>query len=36
VRTDFDAKQISVSDQDIKTMMIDLMAQAVAQIQAGK
>ncbi len=36
LRKDFDAKQISVSDQDIKTMMIDLMAQAVAQVQAGK
>jgi len=36
LRKDFDAKQILVSDKDIKTMMIDLMAQAVAQIQAGK
>jgi len=36
LRKDFDAKQISISDQDIKTMMIDLMAQAVAQVQAGK
>ena len=36
LRKDFDAKKVSVSDQDIKSTMIDLMAQAVAQIEAGK
>jgi hypothetical protein len=35
VRKDLDAKGVSVSDQDIKTQMIDLMAQAVAQVEAG-
>jgi hypothetical protein len=36
VRKDLDAKGASASDQEIKTQMIDLMAQAVSQIEAGK
>ena len=36
VRKDLDAKGVSVSDQEIKTQMIELMAQAVSQIEAGK
>ena len=36
VRKDLDDKKVSVSDQDIKKMMIDLMAQAIEQIKAGK
>ena len=36
VRKDLDDKKVSVSDQDIKKTMIDLMGQAVEQIKAGK
>jgi len=36
VRKDLDAKGATTSDQEIKTQMIDLMAQAVQQIEAGK
>ena len=36
VRKDLDAKGVSASDQEIRTQMIDLMAQAVSQIEAGK
>jgi hypothetical protein len=36
IRKDFDAKAVAARDQEIKTRMIDLMAQAVAQIEAGK
>lgn len=36
VRKDLDDKKVSVSDQDIKKMMIDLMAQAIEQIKTGK
>ena len=36
VRKDFDAKAVAQSDQDIRRTMIDLMEQAIAQIQAGK
>ncbi len=36
IRKDFDAKAVAASDQEIRTRMIDLMAQAVAQIEAGK
>ena len=36
VRKDLDAKGVAASDQEIKTQMIDLMAQAVSQIEAGK
>lgn len=34
IRKDFDAKKIAATDQEIRTMMNDLMAQAVAQIKA--
>jgi hypothetical protein len=36
LKADFAAKSVTVSDQDINTTMIDLMAQAIAQIEAGK
>ena len=36
VRKDLDAKGAAASDQEIRTQMIDLMAQAVQQIEAGK
>jgi hypothetical protein len=36
VRKDLDAKGVAASDQEIKTQMIELMAQAVQQIEAGK
>ena len=36
VRKDLDAKGVAASDQEIKTQMIELMAQAVSQIEAGK
>jgi hypothetical protein len=36
VRKDLDAKGVAASDQEIKTQMIDLMAQAVSQIESGK
>jgi hypothetical protein len=36
VRKDLDAKGVAASDQEIKTQMIDLMAQAVQQIETGK
>ena len=36
VRKDLDAKGAAASDQEIKTQMIDLMAQAVQQIETGK
>jgi hypothetical protein len=36
LRKDFDAKKVSVSDQDISRAISELMAQAVAQIEAGK
>jgi hypothetical protein len=36
VRKDLDDKKATVSDQDIKKTMIDLMAQAIEQIKAGK
>jgi len=36
VRKDLDAKGASATDQEIKTQMIELMAQAVQQIEAGK
>ena len=35
VRRDLDVKKVAISDADIRTAMIDLMAQAVAQIQNG-
>jgi hypothetical protein len=36
IRKDLDAKGVTVADTDIRRSMNDLMAQAVAQIQAGK
>jgi hypothetical protein len=36
VRKDLDAKGAAASDQEIRTQMIDLMAQAVSQIETGK
>ncbi len=36
IRKDLDAKKVAVTDQEIKTTMIDLLAQAVTQIQDGK
>lgn len=36
VRKDLDDKTASVSDQDIKKAMVDLMAQAIEQIKTGK
>ena len=36
VRKDLDDKNVSVSDQDIKKTMVDLMAQAIEQIKTGK
>src|SRR6185503_11681681 len=35
VRKDFDAKGVALNDQQIRTIMNELMAQAVAQIKAG-
>jgi len=36
VRKDLDDKKASVSDQEIKKAMIDLMGQAIEQIKTGK
>jgi hypothetical protein len=36
LRKDLDEKKVALSDQDIKKTMIDLMAQAIEQIRAGK
>ena len=36
VRKDFDAKGVALSDQQIRQIMDELLAQAVAQIKAGK
>jgi hypothetical protein len=36
VRKDLDAKGASASDQEIRTQMVELMAQAIAQVEAGK
>jgi hypothetical protein len=36
IRKDLDDKKASVSDQDIRKTMVDLMAQAIEQIKAGK
>lgn len=33
LRGDFDAAGVSVSDQDIRTKMVDLLGEAVAQIE---
>ena len=36
VRKDLDAKGATASDQEIRTQMVDLMAQAVQQVEGGK
>ena len=36
VRKDFDAKGIAASDEEIRQIMNELLARAVAQLQAGK
>ena len=36
VRKDFDAKGVKQSDQQIRTTMVSLMEEAIAQIKAGK
>ena len=36
VRKDFDAKGINASDDEIRQIMNELLAKAVAQLQAGK
>jgi hypothetical protein len=36
IRTDFDAKGVAQSDHQIRRTMDELLAQAVAQIKAGK
>jgi hypothetical protein len=36
VRKDLDDKKVAVSDQDIRTAMVDLMAQAIDQIKTGR
>ncbi|MCK8781080.1 DUF1476 domain-containing protein [Rhizobium sp. NTR19] len=33
IRTDFDAAGVAVSDQDIRTKMVELLGEAVAQIE---
>ncbi len=35
LRKDFDAKGVTESDQQIRTVMIELMGQAIEQIKAG-
>ena len=35
VRGDFDAKNVAVSDQEIRRVMDELMAQAIAQVKAS-
>jgi len=35
IRKDFDAKKIAASDQEIRSIMADLMAKAVEQIKAS-
>jgi hypothetical protein len=36
VRADFDAKNIQVGDDEIRRVMLDLMAKAIIDIKAGK
>jgi hypothetical protein len=36
LRKDFDAKGVTMSDQEIRRAMIDLMGTAIEQIKAGK
>ncbi len=35
IRQDFDAKKVTVSDQDLRRTMDELMAQAIAQVKAS-
>jgi hypothetical protein len=35
IRKDFDAKKVAMSDEDIRHVMDELMAQAIAQIKAS-
>ena len=35
IRQDFDAKKVAVSDQDLRRTMDELMAQAIAQVNAS-
>jgi hypothetical protein len=35
VRKDFDAGGVAATDQEIRSMMIELMGQAVQQIKSG-
>jgi hypothetical protein len=36
VKSDFDAKGVKITDQELRAKMTELMVDAVAQIQAGK
>jgi hypothetical protein len=36
VRTDFDAKGVKETDEQIRRMMVEFMARAVTEIKAGK
>jgi hypothetical protein len=36
IRKDFDAKQVAISDADIRRAMDELLGQAVGEIKAGK
>ena len=36
VKGDFDAKGVKITDQELRAKMTELMAEAIAQIQAGK
>ena len=36
VKGDFDAKGVKITEQELRAMMTELMAEAVAQIQSGK
>ena len=35
IRQDFDGKKLPIADQDIRRVMDELMAQAIAQIKAS-
>ena len=35
VRKDFDAKGVAATDQDIRTLMVELMGKAIEQIKSG-
>ena len=36
VKGDFDAKGVKITEQELRAMMTELLAEAVAQIQSGK